>query len=138
MGFWSKEGFEKPLSFVDGADLPKIKELGDGLAHDWHLPWSIMDLLNGDRRGVASVNDTLIVLDGDEQASVVEDGPVALDEDVDLLAHRGLEMGEVEFCYELLAMLGFVVLVFEGRVDAVDGGRWMAALAQDFAPIDSR
>ena len=44
-----------------------------------------MDLLDADWARIASVNDALVILDGNKLSSIVKNGPVFLDQLIDLV-----------------------------------------------------
>ena len=62
------------------------------LAHNWYLTWAIVDLLDADGTGGASVDDALVVLDWNELSFVVENGPRALDEAIHLIPDSAIEV----------------------------------------------
>ena len=73
-------------------DMAKFCKRRDTLAHNWYLAWAIVDLLDADGMGVASVDDTLVVLDGNELSFVVKNGPIALDEAIHLIPDSAIEV----------------------------------------------
>jgi hypothetical protein len=80
----SKHGFEEPTSIVYLAYVANLFQGGDGFAHDRNLLRAVHYLLHQDRVGVPSVDDTFIVLDGNENATIVEDRPVLNNQRIDL------------------------------------------------------
>ncbi len=54
--------------------------------------WSILDFLNADWARRTSVDDTLVIFDGDELPLIVENGPVFLDEAINFILHTCVEM----------------------------------------------
>ena len=51
----------------------------------YHLAWAIVDLLYADGTGGASVDDALVVLDGNELSFGIKNGPIALDKVIHLI-----------------------------------------------------
>ena len=51
-----------------------------------------MDLLDADGIAGVSVDDALVVLDGNELSFVVENGPLALDEEIHLILDSAIEV----------------------------------------------
>ncbi len=71
--FWGKEGLELPLAFMDLMNLTKLFKGGNAFAHDRNLPRTVMNLLDRDGSGVASINNAAVVLDRNELAFIVKD-----------------------------------------------------------------
>jgi len=92
MRFGSEEGFEQPLAIVDLMDMAKFCERRNTLAHNWYLVRAIVDLLLADGMGGASVDDALVVLDGNELSFVVKNGPIALDEAIHLIPDSAIKV----------------------------------------------
>ena len=90
-------------------DVPNLCQGGNCLAHDGCFFWAVHDTLDGNRWRVPSVNDALIIFDGDEDSIFVKDGPLFGDQIVDTVAYVGLQMGQVEVSAHLLSMGGLVV-----------------------------
>jgi hypothetical protein len=97
VGFWCKEGFEKPLATVDLAGVAKLCEGCNALPHDRDLAGAIVDLFNADGLGGARVNYARIILDWDELTFVIKDAPVLVKKAIDLLAKGDIQMGQVEY-----------------------------------------
>ena len=64
---------------MDLSNLPNLFESCYALTHNNGFPWSIMDFLNGNWLGPASINDALVMTDQDKRAVVVEHAPVLND-----------------------------------------------------------
>ncbi len=60
--------------------LSDLLEGGNTLAHDRNFPRAIKDFLYGNWGGVASVDDALVMTDGREVSTVVENTPIFLDQ----------------------------------------------------------
>ncbi len=76
-------------------DLPYVAYFCQGsniILHDGCLLWPVDDFLDGNKLCFPGINDTFIVLDGDEDAFVVEDGPIFLDNGTDFIANIGFKM----------------------------------------------
>ena len=72
--------------------MVKFFERHNTLAHNWYLTWAIVDLLDADGIVGVSVDDALVVLDGNELSFVVENGPLALDEEIHLILDSAIEV----------------------------------------------
>ncbi len=87
--FGSKRSPEEPMSIMDLPYVAYFCQGSNGIPHDGCLLWPIDDFLDGNRLCIPSINDTFVVLDGDEDAFVVEDGTIFLDDDVDFIVYIG-------------------------------------------------
>ncbi len=87
VGFWCKKGFKQPFTIMD-----LTLEGCNALAHNWSLVWPIMDFLHADWARPASVNNTLVIFDGDELPFILKNGPVFLDEAIDLVPYARVEL----------------------------------------------
>ena len=85
MGLRHEYGFEEPTPIVYLAYVANLFQGSDGFVHDWNLLGAVHDLFHRDGVGVASVNDTFIVPDGNENATIIEDRPVLDNQRIDLL-----------------------------------------------------
>ena len=92
MRFRGKEGFELPLAIMDLANVAQRFEGGDAFAHDRNFSWAVMNLLDRNGSCGTCIDDTAVVLDRDELAFVIKDGPVFLNEAVDRRLKRWVEM----------------------------------------------
>ncbi len=92
MRFWSKEGLELPLAFMDLMNMTKLFKGGNAFAHDRNLPQTVMNLLDRDGSGVAGINDAAVVLDRDKLAFILKGRPVFLNEAVDRCSERRVKM----------------------------------------------
>jgi hypothetical protein len=63
-----------------------------GIPHDGYLLWTVGDFLESNRLCVPGINDTFVDLDGDENAFVVEDSPIFLDNGIDFIVYMGFKM----------------------------------------------
>jgi hypothetical protein len=84
-------------------------ESSNGGPHDRDLPGPIEYLFDGNGLCVSSINDTLVVLDWDENTLVVKNRPILLDERIDSIAYSGFQMGQVEILLQLHTMFGLVI-----------------------------
>jgi hypothetical protein len=92
VGFWCKKGFKLPFSIMHLTDVAQLLEGCNTPAHNWSLTWSIVDFLHADLARIASVNDTLIIFDGEELPFIIKNGPVFLDEAIDLVLYACVEV----------------------------------------------
>ena len=90
MRFWCEQGFEEPGSIMDLANVAELFEFSNAITHDGDFTRAVVDLPDGDWSGIASINDTLVIFDGDEQALIVEHRPILLDEGEDLRLDAGV------------------------------------------------
>ncbi len=107
MGLGGKEGFEEPLTIVNLRNLSHLLEGSNTLFHDWYFRLAIADLLNGDGGSTSSVNDTLVMSHGDKSATLIEHTPVFFDQSCEACTLLGLQVGQIKFLLQALAMLVF-------------------------------
>ncbi len=95
-----------------------------------------MDLLDADWACIASVDDALVILDGKELSSIVKNGPVFLDQSIDLVLDARVEVRQIEVLVQGCAMSCLDVCSKKIRIDLIE--RWGGVLAflQDCATID--
>ena len=136
MGLRREQCFEKPLPVVDLANLSHFLEGGDALFHNWNFPWPVPYILNSDRCGRASVDETLVLLDGDERPTIVEYTPVFLDESSELRALLGFEMRNVEFLCQSRAVTNLRKNIIKERIVFVKGGGVELLAAENYAAVD--
>ena len=121
---------------MDLANVAELLKFGDAFPHDGYFSGAIVHFLDGDRTGSASVNDTFIILDGNEQSFIIEDRPILLYESVDFGSNVRLEMGQVKFCAQCLPVDGVDICRCESRVDIVEWWSRMLSFAENRATID--
>ncbi len=85
MWFRSKKSLEEPTSIMDLPYVAYFCQGSNGIPHDGCLLWPVDDFLDGNRLCVPGINDTFVVLDGDENAFVFEVGPIFLDGGIDFI-----------------------------------------------------
>ena len=95
-----------------------------------------MDLLNADWARRTSVNDTLVIFDGDELPFIVENGPVFLDEAINFISHIYVEMRQIKELAQSGTVSCLVIDCEESWVNFVERGGRVLALSQDCTPID--
>ncbi len=105
----------------------------NALAHDWYFAQAIVDLLDADGMEGASVDDTLVVLDGNQLALVIKDGRIVLDEAIHLIVNSAIEVRKVKLSPKPCAMSGLAIGQCKARVDVIEGGDRMLVLAKDGA-----
>ncbi len=71
-------------------------------------------LINGG--SASSVDDTLVVLHGDKSATLIKHTPVFFDQSCEACALLGLQVGQIKFLLQALAMLIFGIHKVENRV----------------------
>jgi hypothetical protein len=97
---------------MDLTNLTNLLEGGDALTHNRNFSWVIQNFLDGNRRGVASVDYTLVVTNGCKDAMFVKHTPIFLDEADE---SRRILLGEVGdiFGLELLPVKCLGISVIE-------------------------
>ncbi len=110
----------------------------NGILHDGCLLLPVDDFLDSNNLCIPGINDTLVVLDGDENAFVVEDRPMLLDNGVDFITYMGFEMQQVEIILKLLTMGGLVVSTEESRIHLVKQWWCVLEFTKDWSSIDIR
>jgi hypothetical protein len=99
-----QESFEEPPAIVDLADVAELCKRRDTLAHNGDFLWSVVDLLDADGASITCVNQAGVVCNWDKLPLVVKNGPVLLQQLINLIANDGVEMQKVE----LLSKFGTV------------------------------
>ncbi len=120
-------------------DLPYVAYFhqgSNGIPHDGCFLWPIDDFLDGNRLCIPGINDTFVVLDRDENAFVVEHGPIFLDDDLDFITYMGLNMQQVEIFLKLLTMGGLVVSTEESRIHLIKQWWWVLEFTKDWSSIN--
>jgi hypothetical protein len=138
MWFRSKKSLEEPMPIMDLPYMAYFCQGSNGILHDGCLLWPIDDFLDGNRLCVPGINDTFVVLDGDENAFVVEDRPIFLDNGVDFIMYMGLEMQQVKIASKLLTitMGGLVVSTEEGWVHLIKQWWWVLEFMKDWSSFN--
>ena len=97
---------------MDLTNLTNLLEGGDALMHNRNFSWAIQNFLDGNRRGVASVDFTLVV------TSVLKHTPIFLDEADESIRILLGEVEDIKFGPELLPVkfLGISVIEY-GIID---------------------
>jgi hypothetical protein len=93
MGLGGKDGFEKPLAIMDLMNLSHLCEGGNALSRDWDFPWAVMNLLNSNWGCASSVDDTLVVPDGNKGATLIKHSPVFFNQCCKMQAFLRLQVG---------------------------------------------
>ena len=117
-------------------NVAELLQFGDAFPHDGYFSGAVVDFLDGDRAGSARVNDTLIVLDGNEQSFVIEDRPILLYESVDLGSKARFEVGQVKLCARFLPVDGFDICRCESRVDIIEWWRRILLFTENRATFN--
>ena len=74
------------------AYVPEFLESSNTAVHNRYLTGSIMDLFNGNRPGIASVDDTLIIFDRYKLSCQTKYRPIFLDESINFVSLPRLEV----------------------------------------------
>ncbi len=75
------------------ACMANFLESSNGFKHNGDLFRAIHDLFNCDRMCVAGVDNTFVIINGDEDTLVVKDRPVFDDQCINCLLEGGVQMG---------------------------------------------
>jgi hypothetical protein len=89
--------------------MANFLEGSNGSPNDRNLPGPIEYLLDSYGLCVPSINDTLVVLDWDKDTLVIENGPILLDDHVDLITYCGFQMGKIKILLQLHTMFELVI-----------------------------
>ncbi len=95
-----------------------------------------MDLFNADRAHSASVNNALVILDRDKLSFIVKNGPIFLEQSIDLLLNMCGEVQEIDEPVQNHSMSCLVVCNKKTGINLVDRWSWVLAFAQDCASIN--
>ncbi len=123
MGFWHKDGLEEPPSIMNLADVPNFLKGRNGLVQNRKFLWPILDLLDCNRRGVASVDHTFVILHRDKYPTVVEDWPMFLNQYIDAVLKSLVEVRQVQILAKIVVMKGLVVPKQKEQIDNVERRR---------------
>jgi hypothetical protein len=93
VGLGGREGFEKPLAIMDLTNVSHLHEDGIALSHDWDFPQAVMNILNGNWGCTSSVDDTLVVPNGNKGATLIKHTPVLFNQSCKTLVFLGLQVG---------------------------------------------
>jgi hypothetical protein len=94
------------------------------------------DLLGCNRRGVASVNHTFVILQRDEYPTVVKDWPIFLHHCIDAVLKSLVEVRWVQVLAKIVAMKGLIVPKQKERIDNIKRRRRMFMLLEDRSTIN--
>jgi hypothetical protein len=136
MGFWCKEGFKLPLAVVHLTDVANLFQCRNTLAHNRSLACPIVDLFNADRVRSASVDNALVILDGDTLSFIVKNRPIFLEQLIDLLLNTRGEVQEIDEPVQNCSMSCLVVCDKKTGINLIDRQSWVLAFAQDCASIN--
>jgi hypothetical protein len=109
MRFGCKDGLEAPPSIINLADVPNFLKGGNGLAHNRKFLWPILDLLYCNRRGIAGVNHTFVLLHWDKYPTVVKDWPIFLHQCIDAVLKSLVKVRQVQLLAKIVAVKGLVI-----------------------------
>ena len=121
---------------MDLANVAELLQLGNAFSHDGNFARAVVNLLDGDGSSSASINDTFVIFYRNEQAFVVKDRPILLDESVDLGLNVGFKMRQVELGAQFLPVDGLDICRCEVRVDIIEWWRGMLSFAENRTTID--
>ncbi len=96
VGFRCEKSLEHPFAVVHLTDVTQFHESRNAFSHNRSLAWSVLDFLNADWARCTSVDDTLVIFDGNELPFIVENRPVFLDEAINFILHTRVEMRQIE------------------------------------------
>jgi hypothetical protein len=100
-----QECFEEPPGIVDLADVAKLCKQCNTLAHDGDFARSIVNLFDADGASITCVNQAGAVFNWDKLPLAIKNGPLLLQQLINLIANGGVEVEKVE----LLSKFGTVV-----------------------------
>ncbi len=136
IGFWRKEGFKLPLAVMHLTDVANFFQCHNTLAHNMSLVRPVVDLFNADRAHSASVNNAPVILDGDKLSFIDKNGPIFLEQSIDLLLNTCREVREIDEPAQNCSMSCLVICDKKTGIDLVDRRSLVLAFAQDCASIN--
>ena len=89
---------------MDLANLSHLLKGGNTFQHDWYFLLAIANLLNGNGGSTSSVNNTLVVSDGDKSTTLNKNAAVFFDQGCETSAVLGLQVRQVKFLGKALAV----------------------------------
>ncbi len=102
-----------------------------------NFAWSIMDLLDSDRMGEASINRAGVVTNREELALIVKHRPILLNQAVDKRLSWLVKMRKVKLRAEFRIVLGFIVNQREGGVFIVQGRSRVFAFMKNATSVNA-
>lgn len=136
VGFRRKKSLEHPFAVVHLTDVTQFCEGRNTFAHNRSLAWSILYLFNADGASRTSVDDTLVILDGDELPFIVENQPVFLDKAIDLILHTRVEMRQIKQLAQCRTVNCLVIGCKESWVDVIERWGGVLALSENGTPVN--
>ncbi len=106
------------------------------MGHNGKFLWPILDLLDHNRRGIANVNRTFVILHQDEYPMVVKDWPIFLHQCIDTVLKSLVEVRQVKVLAKIVAVKGLVIPKQNGRIDKVERRRRMFELSEERSTIN--
>jgi hypothetical protein len=137
MGLRYKQCLKQPFAAVNLTNMPKFLERGNAPPHDRDLSWPVVYLLDANQACAPGINGAFVVLGGDKESFVIENGPVFLQELVNGLLNRRVEMAEVKLFLQPCPMDSLVVCSHESWVNITESGRGIFLLAECLFALDS-
>jgi hypothetical protein len=132
MQFRGQQCLEEPTAVMNLRDVPKFLQFRYLITHNWSFTRAVVDAFDGDGCGIASVDDTFVVLDGDEKANSIEDTPILLDESFEFgILLSSQQRGGLKLGTELLPVEFLVVLNIEPGIKIVEITGWMLPTTKD-------
>jgi len=95
-----------------------------------------LDLLNANWARRTSVDDTLVIFDGDELPFIVENRPVFLDKAINFILHIYVKMRQIKELAQSGTVSCLVIDCKESWVNFIERGGGVLALSQDCTPVD--
>ncbi len=93
---------------MDLTDVANLLEAGDCPSHDREFFRAISDILDGNGRCIAGVNDALVIFHGHPYPMLVEYRPVLLSEGVNPGLEGIIEMGQIQLLTEACTVKSFI------------------------------
>ena len=136
MGLGGKDGLKQPLAIMDLENLSHLLEGSDTLHHDWYFLLAVANLLNSNGGSSSSVENTLMVLDGDKSTMLIKHTPEFLDRGCETCALLRLQVRQVKFLGKALTMVGLGIHKVESWIVLVKGRGIKLLLPENNAAID--
>ncbi len=124
-----------PFAVVHLMDVANLFQCRNALVHNRSFVRAVVDFFYADRARTASVNDALVILDGNELSFIVKNRPVFLEQTVDLLLNVCGEVQEIKELAQCCAMISLIVFDKKIEINLIKRWGWMLAFAQDCAAI---
>jgi hypothetical protein len=131
-----QECFEEPPTIMDLADVAKLCKQRDTLAHDGDFARSIVDLLDADGASITCVDQAGVVFNWDKLPLVIKNGPVLLQQLINLIVNGRVEVQKVELLSKFGTVARLAVMRQKTWINILNRRGWMFAPMEDGTALE--